>query len=130
MEDKEPFRAMVRLLNARGLRFVDMEHQSRRARSSAWWNNMANYGAWRGPGDARTSPPDPEALEGIAKLFGVTHEEVRKMIAADWYGVYPPPEVASEVRRLEIPIMRLSSADRELVETLIRRLMPPDVDRE
>jgi hypothetical protein len=98
-------------------------------RSQAWWNNLVNYGAWRGPGNQRVGPPPPEAIHGIATLFKVTKQEMCDMIAADWYGVTPPPEVSQRVRRLETAVDALKEADFNMVEALVRRLAFGDADQ-
>ncbi len=102
--------------------YLTMSVESNRARSHGWWKNLCEYGAWRGPGDTRVGPPDPGALEGIAKLFGTTTEQVAAMIAADWYGVHPDTDIPARVLRLGPILEQLTDADAELLETLARRL--------
>lgn len=119
-----PERARVALTAASlnetyGLTFRRMEAGSDRARSQAWWNNLVRYGGWE-PEGARVGPPPPEAIASIAKLFKRTAKEVREMIAADWYKVYPTPEISARVR--QTPLNALTEDDAKLVESLIRRL--------
>lgn len=106
----------------RSMRLVDMQNGCNDARSSAWWNNLIRYGAWNGPGTTRVSPPPPEAINGIADLFGVTPEEVNRMIAADWYDVQPAPEFSPRVRRWAPLIDRLNTDDANYLRRLLRRL--------
>jgi hypothetical protein len=99
-----------------------MSFESSRARSHGWWKNLVEYGAWRGPGGVRVGPPDPEALDGIALLFGTTTDQVSEMVAADWYGVTRDSEVSTRVLRMGHLIDALDERDAELVEHLARRL--------
>lgn len=98
-----------------------MQHGSDRARSHAWWKNLVEYGAWEGPG-VRVGPPSPEALAGIAKLFGTSEEQVCAMIAADWYGVHPDTELSARTQRLGPVLDKLSDSDADLVEAVAQRL--------
>ncbi|MEV4106303.1 hypothetical protein [Nonomuraea sp. NPDC049695] len=79
------------------------------------------YGPWSGPGSTRVLPPDLEAIEGIAKLFGTTQGQVRAMVAADWYGVHPN-ELSARALRLIPAIDGLSEEDATRIEDLIQRL--------
>ena len=80
------------------------------------------HGAWKGPNATRVGPPTPEALEGIAKLFKTSVEQVAAMVAADWYGVYPDADVSQWALRLSPILDQLDDADAELLDTLARRL--------
>jgi hypothetical protein len=94
-----------------------------RARSHTWWKRLVEHGPWgQGPGYGRVGPPDPEALEGIAELFGTTVEQVAAMVAADWYGVNPDTDVSTRVLRLGPVLDNLDDADAELVKSLAHRL--------
>ncbi|MEV0876613.1 hypothetical protein AB0I85_02120 [Micromonospora echinofusca] len=115
-----PFRSMAGKLSAQ-MDYVTMSVMCDRARSHAWWKNLVEYGAWKGPG-GRVGPPDPEALPGIAKLFGTTEKQVAAMIAADWYGVLPNAEVSTSALNLGPLLDELDESDLELVEALVRRL--------
>jgi hypothetical protein len=92
------------------------------ARSHGWWKNLVDHGAWQGPAGTRVGPPTPEALDGIAKLFGTTPEQVAIMIAADWYGVHPNGDMSARVLNLSPIIDELTGADAEMIESLARRL--------
>jgi hypothetical protein len=111
---------MARTL-ARQMDYVTMSVMCERARSHAWWKNLVEHGAWGGF-SGRVGPPDPEALAGIAKLFGTTEEQVAAMIAADWYGVHPDTEVSTRALALGPLLDQLSEPDLDLVEALVRRL--------
>jgi len=102
--------------------FVGMQYGSDNARSHSWWRNLVEYGAWQGPGETRVGPPTPEALAGIAKLFGTSREQVAAMIAADWYGVHQNTDVSARVRRLAPTLDDLTDADADLIESIARRL--------
>src|SRR6266545_6985005 len=80
--------------------YITMSVDSNRARSHAWWKNLVEYGAWSGPGSTRVGPPDPEALAGIARLFGTSKEQVAAMVAADWYGVHPDAGLSARALNL------------------------------
>ena len=117
-----PFRDMAQKLSATK-DYLAMSYESDRARSHGWWRNVVEHGAWAGPGTNRVGPPTPEAIDGIAKLFGTTPERVREMIAADWYGVEKNTEFSARAKRLAPNLDQLSDDDLELVEQLIRRLI-------
>jgi hypothetical protein len=104
--------------------YIAMQVGSNRARSHGWWRNLVEWGAWEGPGGTRVGPPTPESFEGIAKLFKTTVDEVRRMIAADWYGIRPEEQAEVSVRsRLLVPILeKLEAEDADLVEQIARRL--------
>ena len=114
-----PFADKVRRLN-RTMRYSDMARDSDDARSQAWWNNLANYGAWAGPRGVRVGPPPPEAIPGIAKLFKIPTSRVREMIAEDWYDVRLP-EVGAELLRFKPLLEELDEEDLERLEDLARR---------
>ncbi len=99
---------------------------SDRVRSHGWWRNVVHYGAWNGPGDARVGPPTPEAVDGIAKLFGLDKSHVNAMIAEDWYGVAPTSGPSARVQRLAPLIDKLSEQDADLIEAIIRRISPDE----
>jgi len=116
-----PFRdTAARIAQDKG--YLAMAVGSDGARSHTWWKRLVEYGPWQTRGYGRLGPPDPEALDGIAKLFGTTAEQVAVMVAADWYGVRPAADVSAHVRRLSPLLDRLNEADGELVGTLVRRL--------
>jgi hypothetical protein len=117
-----PFLDRARVI-ARTKEFVAMDAESDRARSHAWWKRLVTYGAWgQGWTGGRVGPPDREALDGIAKLFGTTPERVAEMVAADWYGVNTEVEVSARVLNLSHILDSLSEDDAKLVESLARRL--------
>ncbi len=118
---KTPFRDTARKI-AQTKDYLTMSVQCDRARSHGWWKNLVEYGAWRGPGTSRVGPPDPDAIPGIAKLFGTTEAQVAAMIAADWYGVHPDADISPRALRLSPILDQLSESDAELVEALARSL--------
>lgn len=117
-----PFRDTARKIS-RQMDYMAMSFGSGRARSHGWWRNVVEHGAWEGPGSTRVGPPTPEALAGIARLFGTSEEQVRIMVAADWYGVSPnQQEVSARAMQLGPALDRLTEDDFDLVQSLIRRL--------
>lgn len=119
---QNPFRSKAREIHSRGYTYGQMAKMSGGVRKASWWNNLVLYGPWKGPRDARVAPPTPETIPAIAAFFGLTPEEVAAMIAADWYGVYPPPEVHPQVQQMQAAIATLSAKDARRVEDLARRL--------
>jgi len=118
-----PFREAARRIAVSGKDYISMSVLSDRARSHGWWRNVVEYGPWQGPGETRVGPPTPEAVHGIAKLFGTTPERVSEMIAADWYGVEKNSEFSARVKKLAPNIDLLDEADAELVDQMIRRFL-------
>src|SRR5512134_1362016 len=94
-----PFRDTARRLSER-MDYISMSVGSDRARSHGWWRNVVEFGPWAGPSGTRVGPPTPEAVEGIAKLFGTTAERVNAMVAQDWYGVTQGAGPSMRVARL------------------------------
>jgi hypothetical protein len=90
---------------------------------------VVEYGAWKGPSTVRVGPPTPEALTGIAKLFGTSTDQVAAMIATDWYGVDPNGAVSPRVLRLGPTLEALKESDADLIEALARRLTQEGRDR-
>lgn len=106
--------------------YIDMQVQSDKALSHAWWRRLVQDGPWgESSGTGRVNPPSPERLDGIGKLFGTTPDRVAQMIAADWYGVQTGVGVSARVLNLSHLIDDLSDEDAELVESLLRRLSRP-----
>lgn len=116
-----PFRDTAQEI-AKRMDYISMSVEGGRARSHGWWRNLVEHGPWRGPGATRVGPPDPEALPGIAKLFGTSPDQVAKMVAADWYGVQQDEAVSAQALRLGPVLDRLSDSDADLLEALVRRL--------
>jgi hypothetical protein len=100
--------------------FVTMQVNSDSARSHGWWRNLVVHGPWNG--ESRVGPPGPEALPGIARLFGTTPEQVAVMIAADWYGVRLDTAVSPRVLRIAPILDHLNDGDAGFVEMLAHRL--------
>ena len=78
------------------------------------WGGRAGYG--------RVTPPDPDIIESIAKMFGTTSGRVAEMIAADWYGVNTEAGVSNRTRNLSHLLDALNENDASLIETIARRL--------
>jgi hypothetical protein len=108
---------------ARTKDYVTMDAESGRARSHGWWRRLVENGPWgSGYNTGRVGPPDREAIDGIATLFGTSPERVAEMIAADWYGVRAEIEVSDRVLNLSHVLDALSDEDAKLVERMARRL--------
>src|SRR5438270_4352897 len=100
MENHKPFTQTVIRLNRSGVRYYDMQQDSGEARSSGWFNKVANR--------ERVSPPPPETLDGLARLFGTTPEAVASMVAEEWYGIRPDEPTHDRVKRLAPALAMLS----------------------
>ena len=100
-----------------------MEYESGRARSQAWWRRLVERGPWgSGYNTGRVGPPDREALDGIADLFGTSPERVAEMVAADWYHVRIEREVSDRVLELSHVLDVLSDEDTHLIWHIALRL--------
>lgn len=106
-----------------------MSVECERARSHGWWKNLVDYGAWKGPGSNRVGPPTPEAIRGIAKLFQTTEDQVRAMVAADWYGVVPDTEISARVLQIAPVLDVLDESDAELISKMAHRLQDAALTR-
>ncbi|GAA1928295.1 hypothetical protein GCM10009716_40160 [Streptomyces sodiiphilus] len=109
-----PFEQMVKDLNRRGMRFIDMQTKSDDARSAAWWNQVAN--------GAVVNPPPADLFPKFARMMGVTERRVAEMAAQEWYGVTPKDGISPRVLRLADALDSLSDDDAAMVERLIRRM--------
>jgi hypothetical protein len=116
-----PFRDTATKI-ARTKNYVAMSYESGQVRSHGWWKNVVDYGPWKGPNGTRVGPPDPEALGGIAQLFGTSPDEVAAMVAVDWYGVHRDVDMSARAQRLAPILDELSESDADLVEALAQRL--------
>ncbi|MDX3615971.1 hypothetical protein [Streptomyces europaeiscabiei] len=105
---------MVKDLNYRGMRFIDMQIKSDEARSAAWWNQIAN--------GVIVNPPPRDLFPKFAQMMGVTERRVAEMAAEEWYGVTPRDGVSSRVQGLADAIDSLSDEDAAMVEAFIHRL--------
>ena len=100
-----------------------MDLGSDRARSHSWWKKLAERDAWgMTGGGGRVGPPGPDAIPGIAKLFGTDETTVRQMIAADWFGVHPDQPLTPGVQRIVPLLTGLSLESLDVVAALVVRL--------
>jgi len=121
-----PFQDAAKTIARRyGRDYARMQVESKSARSHAWWRNLTIHGAWGGPGSTRVGPPTPEAIPGIAALFGTSEKHVKEMIAADWYRVQPDSTLSPQAQKIAASLEGLSDGDFELIESMARRLSPP-----
>lgn len=116
-----PFEKMVKDLNGRGMRFIDMQVKSDEARSAAWWNQIAN--------GVIVNPPPAELFPQFARMMGVTERRVAEMAAEEWYSVTPKDGISERVQRLADAIDSLSEKDAAMVEQLIHRLRKGPIKR-
>jgi hypothetical protein len=111
-----PFTDAVNRKRRQGLRYIDLETESNRARSTAWFNNLVNARTpWK------VSPPSRESFAGLCKLFDVDEALLRQWIAQEWYGSEVAkfsPRVVALARQID----ELDQKDAELVAALIARL--------
>ncbi|MBB1256537.1 hypothetical protein H3146_24765 [Streptomyces sp. OF3] len=115
-----PFRDTASAL-ALSMDYIAMQVGCDRARSHSWWRNVVEYGPWKGQ-QGRTAPPSPDEWAGIAKLFGTTEEQVRAMIAADWFGVQTGSEVSARVMNLAPLLDELTEKEAAAVGVVIRSM--------
>src|SRR5258706_15872904 len=107
---------------ARSKAYTTMSIDSGKARSHTWWRRLVENGPWGPDIGFRVTPPPPEAIKGIAKLFHTSPNRVREMIAADWYEVPPRSDVSPRALNLSHVLDTLSDEDAKLVETVACRL--------
>ena len=111
-----PFTEAVNRRRRQGLRYVDLEAASDRARSTAWFNNLVNaHNPWK------VSPPSRDSFAGLCKLFGVDEGLLRQWIAQEWYGI-EVSDLSARVTAFAGPLDELAQSDAELVGALIARL--------
>ncbi|MFJ4469179.1 hypothetical protein ACIP2X_17025 [Streptomyces sp. NPDC089424] len=108
-----PFRDRVLELH-KSMRYTDMAQACDKVRQESWWNEVAN-GKDVGP------PYRDRDIDGIAKLFQTTADQVRAMVAEQWLGV-APAHLSDRVKRLAPQIDSLDGDDAELVEAFTDRL--------
>lgn len=114
------FSRAVRRRNARGMTYNQMEAKTwdvggkEGSRSSAWWNNMANY--------KMETPPAPKYIPGIAKVLKVSERRVSELVAEQWYGVRPDDEVPEHLRDLVQLLADVDPADLPAVEEIVLAL--------
>ena len=108
----------MRALNRR-LTYEEISRRSKWARSSAWFNNLVNRDV--GPNYWGVNPPGPDTWDGIAELLNVTADDVRQMVAHEWFGV--KQEGTSErVAALATRLDKLDDEDANFIDSLLTRL--------
>ncbi|MET7304986.1 hypothetical protein [Embleya sp. NPDC005575] len=118
-----PFRDTTKAL-AQRMDYIAMQVGCDRARSHSWWRNVVEYGPWKGS-QGRTGPPTPDEWDGIAKLFGTTRDQVRAMIAADWFGIQPGTEVSARVMKLAPLVDKLTEKEAEALAVVVQSMTLP-----
>ncbi|MFF8775256.1 hypothetical protein [Kitasatospora sp. NPDC015120] len=80
------------------------------SRSSAWWNNMANY--------KMDTPPAPKYLPGIAAVLGLNQRAVEELIAEQWYGVRSDDQIPERLQALVATLRGVDPEDIPLLQGL------------
>ncbi len=115
MGNHKPFTEMVRRLNRSGTTYYEMQKRSGEARSTGWFNQVAN-------GYRVNPPPDEKTLDGLAELFQMNREAVAELVAEEWYGVRRDEPLSERTRRLAPTLDQLDEGDAELIAHLAHRL--------
>lgn len=84
------------------------------SRSSAWWNNMANY--------HMDTPPAPKFLPGIAAVLKLPERTVQELIAEQWYGIRPDDQVPEHLRPLLAALKGVERDDLPALQPLVQSL--------
>ena len=99
-----------------GLRFIDLETKSSRARSTAWYNYLVNSTTpWK------VNPPTKDTFTGLRKLLGVSEQVLKNWIAQEWYGS-SPDNVSTRVTVLADAIDALSEEDYVMLVAVLTRM--------
>jgi len=80
-------------------------------RSSAWWNNMANY--------SMDTPPAPKYIPGIALALGRSVRQVNELVAEQWYSVKPNDAIPDHLSDTVALLSEIDPADVPAVEELL-----------
>lgn len=107
---------VVALRQTKRLTYQGLARGCRNQRSSAWFNTLVNRGGTWG-----VNPPPQAAFDGLCALLGVAEEELRAMIAEEWFGV-TRSAASDRMKEIGMVLDRLSQEDYELVTALARRL--------
>lgn len=109
--------AIRELKEATGLTFQEIAQCSGSVRSHGWFAKLL-----RVTDPADVSPPkDRKHINGLAELLGCTEEDVRNMIALEWFGIVRT-EVSHRGRVAAALADQLSSQEWEAVQTVLRRM--------
>ncbi|MFF4605303.1 hypothetical protein ACFY12_21535 [Streptomyces sp. NPDC001339] len=80
-------------------------------RSSAWWNNMANY--------RMETPPAPKYVRGIARVLRISERRANELIAEQWYSVRPDDAIPDHLKDLVTLLEEVDPGDLPAVEQLV-----------
>lgn len=119
--DDRPFTRQVRALTDR-FPYERIAQRVGYARSTSWLNNLVNRELMGSRGWS-IGPPDPRTWPRFAEAFGVTVDDVRRMIAHEWLQLKQTNH-SERVTALAARLERLSDADAELISQLVNRLQP------
>ncbi|MFF1785593.1 hypothetical protein ACFVX9_03935 [Kitasatospora sp. NPDC058243] len=120
MTDNDVFSEAVRSRHEDGMTYSRMEATTwsvggkEGSRSSAWWNNMANY--------LMDTPPAPKYFPGIAAALGLPQRRVAELVAEQWYGVRPDDGVPSHLRSLITVLRTVERGDVIAIEQMAKHL--------
>jgi hypothetical protein len=118
-----PFTRQVRALTHR-FTYERIAQRVGYARSTTWLNNLVNRELMSGRGWS-AGPPEPTTWAKFAEAFGVTVDDVRRMIAHEWLQV-KQADHSERVTALATRLDKLSDEDAELISQLVSRLQPAD----
>ncbi|WP_405942553.1 hypothetical protein [Streptomyces sp. NBC_00207] len=111
-----PFKDCVDRVNQwTGKTFQMMAADAGFVRSTAWFNNNANYTRY-------ATPPAPKYVPGVAKALGVSERRVAEMVAEQWYGVRPDDTVPDRLRDVLDVLRCMDMEDVAEVEKLAKHL--------
>lgn len=115
--NKRPFTAAIDGLRV-GHRYTyqELAFRSCGVRSTAWFNGLINGRRWK------NSPPDPDTWSGFAQLLSTDEDNVREMIAEEWFGV-GNQSISPRVRGIAGAVDKLADPDFELVAQVVGRLV-------
>lgn len=102
--------------------YVALQVGCDKARSHGWWRNLVEHGPWEGPNGVNVGPPPPKTWAGIAKLFQTTTDQVRQMIASDWFGVNPN-QLSPMVMQLAPLVDQLTPSDQRWLHWMAYRML-------
>ncbi|MFI6275944.1 hypothetical protein [Streptomyces sp. NPDC050988] len=97
-----------------GMAFNSMAAKCGWQRSSAWWNNMANY--------LMETPPAPKYIPGIARVLKVSERRVGELIAEQWYAVKPDDAIPDHLKDVVTLLGDIDLDDLPVVEELLTTL--------
>lgn len=105
---------ILQLNNRERIRFQDMAYRCNEARSSSWFNHIANY--------VKVNPPAPDIIPALASVIRESPRRMAELAAEQWYGVVTA-DVSPRVRQLATYIDAMNDEQFGLVERLSQHLV-------